>query len=67
MKVHKSITIDVLLAAVERRITTLDNPGFCVQCGAESDSCEPDARNYQCDECGANAVFGAEELLLYNV
>jgi hypothetical protein len=38
--------------------------GFCLACGAMKDGCEPDARNYQCDECGAMEVFGAEELLL---
>jgi len=38
--------------------------GFCVNCGAEKDGCEPDARNYPCDECGENEVFGAEELLV---
>ncbi len=38
--------------------------GFCTDCGAEKDGCEPDARNYTCDECGADSVFGAEELLI---
>jgi hypothetical protein len=38
--------------------------GFCLACGAEKDSCEPDARKYECDECGAFEVYGAEELLM---
>lgn len=38
--------------------------GYCVRCGAEKDACEPDARKYECDECGALAVYGAEELLI---
>jgi hypothetical protein len=38
--------------------------GFCIQCGAERDYCEPDARNYDCEDCGENAVFGAEELII---
>lgn len=38
--------------------------GFCIECGAERDGCEPDARNYPCDECGKNKVFGAEELAM---
>lgn len=38
--------------------------GFCTACGAECDSCEPDAREYLCKECGANKVYGAEELAL---
>ena len=38
--------------------------GFCTACGTERECCEPDARNYQCDECGENEVFGAEELVM---
>ena len=38
--------------------------GFCVACGAEKGGCEPDAREYCCDDCGAMAVYGAEELLI---
>lgn len=38
--------------------------GFCTKCGAMKDCCEPDARNYECDECGAMAVYGAEELVV---
>lgn len=51
------------------RITELveqdDNTGLCIKCGAEQSGCEPDARWFHCDACGARAVFGAEELLLY--
>lgn len=61
---HPDITPDVVLEACERRMTTLDNPGFCVACGFEQDGCEPDARNYKCESCGEHKVFGAEELLL---
>ena len=38
--------------------------GFCIECGATRDCCEPDARNYDCEECGQNTVFGAEECLI---
>lgn len=41
-----------------------DGIGFCTACGAEQGACEPDARNYECESCGALSVFGAEELLL---
>ena len=41
-----------------------NNEGFCVDCGAMRDCCEPDARNYRCDECGRMSVFGAEECLI---
>jgi hypothetical protein len=67
MKLPKNLTVDILLDAAERRMTSLDNPGFCLSCGEERDSCEPDARNYECFECGERKVFGAEELLMYLV
>lgn len=38
--------------------------GFCTKCGAERECCEPDARNYDCHDCGEASVFGAEELLI---
>jgi len=38
--------------------------GYCIECGGERDSCEPDARNYSCEDCGKNTVFGVPELLL---
>jgi hypothetical protein len=41
--------------------------GFCVACSAEAYGVEPDARRYRCESCGANAVFGAEELLIRGV
>ena len=54
---HPSITLDSILAAVAD-----DYIGICVRCGQEG--VEPDARKYECESCGANAVYGAEELLL---
>ena len=38
--------------------------GVCMKCGAVRDGCEPDARNYECYDCGARAVYGIEELLI---
>ena len=64
MKTHKSITLKRLEEAVQRNLTTLDNPGFCIKCGEEADGCEPDARKYECESCGEPAVYGAEDLLL---
>ena len=62
--VHPSITPVRIIDAVERGMTTLDNPGFCLHCGTDADGCEPDARHYKCDSCGFFAVFSAEEVLL---
>jgi len=53
-----------VVEAVKRGRATLDNPGFCISCGAEAEGVEPDAREYPCEACGEDAVFGAEELLL---
>lgn len=63
MKRHKSLTNEVILEAVERGMTTLDNPGFCLACGNEQGGCEPDAREYECEACGEEQVYGAEEIL----
>ena len=60
---HKSITQARVMRAVKQRMTSLANPGFCLDCGARSNECEPDARNYVCEACGAAQVFGADELL----
>jgi len=63
-EVHSSVTHMRVLDAVERAMTTTDNPGFCLACGADADGCEPDARGLECEVCGESAVYGAEELLL---
>ncbi len=59
MTMHPSITLDTILAAVQD-----DYIGICIRCGQEQEGVEPDARKYECDSCGANAVYGAEELLM---
>jgi hypothetical protein len=53
-----------IMEACERRMTTLDNPGFCLSCGQGAEGCEPDARGYECETCGEKEVYGAEECLL---
>lgn len=42
-KWNKRVTVNRVMRAVEREMTSLDNPGYCLACGAEADSCEPDA------------------------
>ena len=64
MKIHPDVTVDRVMEACERYMTTLDNPGFCIACGEEADGCEPDARGYECEACGKRKVYGAEELLM---
>jgi len=41
-----------------------DNMGFCTACAAEAYNVEPDAREYKCESCGENKVYGLEELLI---
>jgi predicted RNA-binding Zn-ribbon protein involved in translation (DUF1610 family) len=53
----------VVDACVRRRLS-LDNPGFCLNCGVEVEGVEPDACEYQCEACGEPTVFGCEELLM---
>ena len=64
MKIHRDITLESVSQAVERSHASLDNPGFCIACGAEAEGVEPDARNCACESCGEPAVSGAEALLL---
>ena len=39
--------------------------GYCTNCGEWThDSCEPDAHEYECPQCGQFTCYGAEELLM---
>lgn len=62
-QIHKSITADRVIRLVKNEMFGLDNPGICLTCGADHDACEPDARHYECMECGEHQVFGAAEVL----
>lgn len=64
MTLHPDVTLTAVIAACQRRHSSLDNPGFCIACGAEADGVEPDAEGYECEVCGEPAVYGAEELLM---
>ena len=59
MAMHKSITQSRIERAVQSERHGLENPGFCLSCGAEQGGCEPDACNYESESCGATEVFGA--------
>lgn len=62
---HKSITLERVEKAVRKAQRSVDYfPGFCKNCGKAANNCEPDARNYYCERCKQNEVFGAEELLM---
>ena len=55
------VDIDRVIAAAENEEEYI---GFCVACGAEAYDVEPDARRYECECCGENRVYGAQEILL---
>jgi len=63
MKVHPTITAERVESAVREQMFGLENPGFCLACGADHDACEPDAEKYECYDCGRNTVFGASWVL----
>jgi hypothetical protein len=63
MKVHESVTLERVLEAAQRHNISLDDPGFCIECGHEQEGCEPDARDISCENCGESKVYGAEELV----
>ena len=64
MKLPPGWTMDRLIATVQRCMFSTDNTGICFNCGAEQEGCEPDARKYECLECGDHEVYGAEEMLM---
>ena len=55
---------DRLLEAAQEQMFGTENSGFCIKCGEERDGCDQDARNYPCDACGENSVYGASELII---
>ena len=66
-KVHESITMARVMAAVQEREDILENPGFCLTCGERAEDCEPDACHYMCESCGERQVFGAEEIMMMGI
>lgn len=56
--------VKISLELLEEAMEQDDNIGFCLWCGLEAWGVEPDARNYDCEECGESMVYGAEEIFL---
>lgn len=52
------------VARIMRAVESGESVGFCTACGRKAHGVEPDARGYACASCGANRVYGAEELLM---
>jgi len=60
---HATITVDRVVELLEDAGSSLSNPGLCLACGEDAEGCEPDAREYTCECCGAPTVYGAQEVL----
>ena len=57
------INLDEVMACVMND----ENVGFCLACGHSQDGCEPDAQEYECENCGEHKVMGAELILITTV
>ena len=55
----RKITAKRVIEAVQED----DCKGFCLACGEDAYGVEPDAENYECEECGELKVAGAENCL----
>lgn len=64
IKLPKGLTIEMIVEGCQRSMFGTENIGYCLACGEEAYSCEPDAREYECEVCGRHKVYGAQEILL---
>lgn len=54
----------IKLTESQYRDLVSDQMGICLACKTTRGCCEPDAREYECEECGKHKVYGTEECLL---
>ena len=64
MTTSNILDTQAILEAAEDSMFGMENIGFCIACGAEHYEGEPDACNYECEECGKHQVYGAPELVI---
>jgi hypothetical protein len=57
---RKAITLQRVIEMCERD----EYEGICLACGEDQWGVEPDARRYECDNCGKEKVYGCQELIL---
>ena len=38
--------------------------GFCVDCGCDSEGCEPDLCRGKCPSCGQHQLYGIQQIML---
>ena len=63
---HKKINNRILTKAIRMLAADLME-GVCLECEAERAMVEPDGRDYDCPECGEEAVYGAAEIILMKI
>jgi hypothetical protein len=61
--IHPSITMDLVLEAMDRSPSETDALGFCLACGESVREIATSTRRETCGFCGCPAVFGAEEIM----
>ena len=57
---RRAITIERVMEQCEND----EYEGICLACGEDAQGVEPDAREYECESCGKEKVYGCQELLL---
>lgn len=55
---------DVPESMIRENIFGMGNEGICLACGDFRGECEPDARKYECWNCGKHEVYGLEEAMM---
>jgi hypothetical protein len=63
MKITKE-QLEIVISLYEENERNCMDYGLCLNCGYEQDCCEPDACEYECEECGKNTVYGAAEIVM---
>lgn len=64
MKLPKNLTLEEVMEGARNSAFGLDNTGYCLACGEETQGVEPDAEGYECECCGEPKVYGAEQIVL---
>ena len=55
---------DLVMRTAQNNMFGMTNDGICLNCHETQSGCEPDAENYECENCGERDVFGAEQILI---
>jgi len=64
IKPNRGVVLPKFTGAHIMGMDDLSMEGVCLRCGYVQDGCEPDARRYECEDCGEMAVYGLSEALL---